>query len=591
MKVNVTEYGEKIFSVTKTYPLVLLSAFIAALFTVFNIGNYGAEDEFYNSKIIYTACLGISLFFANKIFIQKQNLSVIWEVLPLPFLIGFYFLLPDSNRYFNEVYAYKLIPTYLLSHLLVALASSSKNQHENSFWQYNKSLFVNAVLALIFTMVLIAGMELAILAVDKLFDFNFNNNLYFETYTFCLIFGTTLVFLLFSGEGLKNLEKPGDYPKTLKFFTQFILIPLLIVYLVILYFYSGKIILNWQLPFGWVSYLILAYAVLGILALLLVHPLRENDSKSWVKIFSKIFYFTLIPLVILLFVAIFTRLLAYGITEPRYFVLALAVWISFLAGYFIISKKDKIIVIPISLAFIILFSLSMPYFNAFSVAKRNQKSELLKLLHQDKLLKNEKIDFSKKITNKSANQVADIIAFLLMRKENDFVKNLMLENDFRTITIQNNFKEIYSIKSNVNQLFVNKFGGDNTVLSKMQDLIPTSKLINVSDYNFVINSNDIDTNGVKLGTDTLFLPINNYDFNNRLTFSLSSGEKLDFQPLAEEKIKAMILKGSPLSEIAVENDLGKYHIKLLFDNISYNRNGDKINNINFNSYTVLIKSK
>ena len=78
------------------------------------------------------------------------------------------------------------------------------------------------------------------------------------------------------------------FPK--QFFTQFILIPLLIIYVVILYFYCAKIVINWQLPRGWVSYLVLAYSIVGIFALLLVHPLKELKLKSWIVIFSKLFY-------------------------------------------------------------------------------------------------------------------------------------------------------------------------------------------------------------------------------------------------------------------------------------------------------------
>jgi hypothetical protein len=307
-----------------------------------------------------------------------------------------------------------------------------------------------------------------------------------------------------------------------------------------------------------------------------------------VKIFSKIFYFTLIPLVILLFVAIFTRLFAYGITEPRYFVLALAIWISFLAGYFIISKKDKIIVIPISLAFIILFSLSMPYFNAFSVAKRSQKSELMHFIVQEKLLKNEKIDFSKKISNKSANQAADIIAFLLMRKEDAFVKNLMAKNEYNSIIKENDFKWKYSLESNINQLFTNKTGNSNN--DNTWTLTPTIQYHNVSGYNYFVVSTNIKPEGVKLDTETLYLNALS-SVNNNIILSLSSGEQLDFKPLIEQKINSIISKNVPVSEISMESDLGKYHIKLVFDNIPYLKKGNKIETTYLGDFYILIKLK
>ena len=102
--------------------------------------------------------------------------------------------------------------------------------------------------------------------------------------------------------------------------------------------HAGKILINLGLPRVWVSYLILIYSVVGILALLLVHPLKEESAKSWVKVFSKIFYYTLIPLLVLLFVAIFTRILEYGYTEPRYFVLLLAIWLTTVVLFYFYKK-------------------------------------------------------------------------------------------------------------------------------------------------------------------------------------------------------------------------------------------------------------
>ncbi|WP_449398242.1 DUF4153 domain-containing protein [Chryseobacterium wanjuense] len=283
-----------------------------------------------------------------------------------------------------------------LTHLFVSFIPFLEQNVELKFWQYNKNLFVNIFLTAVFTGVLTGGVELAILAVDKLFDFNFDDRLYTDTLYVLLIFGSCFIFLLFNDKGLNNLEKDGDYPIVLKFFTQFILIPLLLIYVIILYFYSIKILINWQLPRGWVSYLILAYCIVGVLALLLVHPLKNENTKSWVKIFSKAFYYTIIPLIILLFVAIFTRILEYGYTEPRYFVLLLALWLLSIVTYFIFVKKGTIKFIPISLFAFGVFALIFPYLNAFSVSKRSQKAELLKILDEKQLLSNGKIDFKRK---------------------------------------------------------------------------------------------------------------------------------------------------------------------------------------------------
>ena len=83
----------------------------------------------------------------------------------------------------------------------------------------------------------------------------------------------------------------SSYPSGLKMFTQYVLIPLAVIYVVILLSYEAKIIVQWSLPRGLVSSLILGYAVFGILSILLVYPIRNYDDSKWIKIFSRSFYF------------------------------------------------------------------------------------------------------------------------------------------------------------------------------------------------------------------------------------------------------------------------------------------------------------
>ena len=120
--------------------------------------------------------------------------------------------------------------TFLSSYSKMSVAPNSLSFGRRT----GTSLFLTAV----FTGVLTGGILLAILAVDKLFDFHISGYRYAQTASFLAIFGSSFIFLLFNEKGLEYLEKEGNYPQILKFFTQFVLIPLLLIYVVILYFYS-----------------------------------------------------------------------------------------------------------------------------------------------------------------------------------------------------------------------------------------------------------------------------------------------------------------------------------------------------------------
>ncbi|HTO35788.1 MAG TPA: DUF4153 domain-containing protein, partial [Flavobacterium sp.] len=438
-----------------------------------------------------------------------------------------------------------------------------------------------------FTGVLTGGIELAVVAVENLFNFNFDDKIYLEIFVFFSIFGSTLIFLLFNEEGLEYLEKDGTYPVILKFFTQFILIPLLIIYVVILYFYSAKILINWELPRGWVSYLVLAYSLVGILALLLVHPLKEDTAKSWVKIFSKVFYFTLIPLIVLLFTAIFTRVLQYGYTEARYFVLLLALWLSAVVLYFIFNKKATIKFIPVSLFLFGLFALVFPYFNTFSVAKRSQKNELEKILIENDLLVNGKIDFNKQIVDTVAYEIGGKFDFLIKRFEKDYIetflddktKKVVAENDFWNWDLFKNIKYIEHISS-----------------YEYVSLNAKNDLYEVKDYDYVAILNDYFTEKeIKTNQDTFIIQKTFGNKKTEFTLKLNEEKSVDLIPEIEklfEKHKGNADKNRfNVDNLFVEADFQKYHIKIVFSNISRSEYKTSTIDYNFNSPVLLIKEK
>lgn len=576
MKTKFQETLSRANKVIFRYPIILVMALLASVGAICIVETEHNEITAY-IKLTICACLGISLMFALKMLSQRMGKELLLHLSGIAFLIGFYFILPDKKNNFTEDYVYIIAVTALLSHLLVSFIPFLDKNRELRFWQYNKNLFVNFFLTVVFTGVLTGGVELAILAVDKLFDFHFHHRIYTDTFFVLAIFGSSFIFLLFNDKGLNNLEKDGTYPIVLKFFTQFILIPLLLIYAAILYFYSFKILINWELPRGWVSYLVLAYSTVGILALLLVHPLKEENAKSWVKIFSKAFYYTIVPLIVLLFTAIFTRILEYGYTEPRYFVLLLALWLLSIVLYFIFSKRATIKFIPVSLFLFGAFALIFPYLNAFSVAKRSQKTELMNILSQHQLISAGTINFNKKVTDTIRNEIADKFEFLAERKQVEFLSTLLNEKDQSELTDHITTGAFYSIRYDIQ----NKFSDVNvTVKNKAYEinrlvLVSEKQALEIGNYQYLLSFYRYSRDPQKLNGDQLQLTDQLTD-KSSLKLSLNSKEEVDFGPqiiklFEENKNKTGNIK---VPEIAMESDLGKYHVKLIFSEITKEKYSD-----------------
>ncbi|MDP4265572.1 MAG: DUF4153 domain-containing protein [Bacteroidota bacterium] len=374
-----------------------------------------SETHYYYNNILWSAYMGMLLSLNVFIYVERNRLSsaVKWigGIFTIALVTLFYLSLPD---HFSEGRMKQFILFMTGLHLLVAFVPFTARGGVNGFWQYNKSLFLRALTAALYSIVLFIGLSLAMLAVEKLFTVNINYKWYTDLWIYIAEGFSSIFFLAGFPSQFEKLEVNQDYPKGLKIFTQYVLIPIIVVYLVILYAYMIKIAGTHQWPYGWVSYLVLAFAVAGILSLLLIHPIRYEANNKWILAFSRFYYLAICPLIILLFLAIERRINDYGITEERYIVLGLACWLALISLYFIFSKSKNIKTIPISLCLISLL-ISFGPWGAFSVSFNSQNRRLKQFLQANAMLSgDQKIIPAKKPLHKDdGSQISSIIEYLV----------------------------------------------------------------------------------------------------------------------------------------------------------------------------------
>jgi energy-coupling factor transporter transmembrane protein EcfT len=330
--------------------------------------------------------------------------------------------------------------------------------------------------------------------------------------------------------------------------------------------------------------MVLAYSIFGMLALLLVHPLREQGAKSWVHWFHKIFFYTLIPLVILLFVAINTRLLQYGFTEARCFVLLTALWLAGMVCYFLFFKKSHIKIIPISLFLILALSLIVPYFNVFSVSVRSQENDLKKLLTENQLLVNGKIDFKKEIADSVADNIVDKFEFLSERFKNKSLASYLNDD------VKKSFKDdkIWHI----NGLFTNVVNKKDNNRSNNFILYNQNTYFYTQGYSYIVTENQLNRNEVNIQGDQFKLDQNSY--NDAPFYKLTLNEKttVDFMPLIIEKFKPYkTMEGDDTAkDLSVSKDLGPYQVKIEFSSINRNQQ-EKVTHYYMDNAVIFIRKK
>src|SRR5699024_629697 len=261
-------------------------------------------------------------------------------------------------------------------------------------------------------MVLYAGLAIALLAIQLLFSVQIEPRRYFQLFAFIIGIFNTWFFLAGIPSSLEVFERDTTYPKGLKIFTQNVLLPLVVIYLVILYLYMIKIIMQWSWPEGWVAILVLSFSIAGILAILLLYPIRSKADHKWINRFYTGYFAALVPLVMLLLLAIYRRVADYGITINRYLVVVLALWLAGIVAYFLVSRTKNIKVIPGSLC-VVAFLISFGPWGAFSVSRRSQVNRLASLLKKNEILRNGSIHQpSSEISSDTRAQIGSKLRYL-----------------------------------------------------------------------------------------------------------------------------------------------------------------------------------
>lgn len=359
------------------FPLVFMCALVGTTTAIFAIENM--VDELVAQKIIMCSSLGLTAFLSFSLWSSHYNVSKIytWLIsLMITGILAWYYWSLDGKL--SELDGVRFFVLNVSLHLLVSFVLFFSNKQIEDFWNFNKNLFIRVFTSGLYSATLVLGLNFAVLAIDNLFNTEVDERIYAQIPVFVLGIFNTLFFL--HGIPYSNeLSAKLEYPKGLKSFTQFVLVPLVIIYLLILLTYEAKILISFDLPKGWVSSLILVFSVLGILAMLLVYPLRNLEENKWIKQLWKWYFILLLPLLGLLYWAIIYRIRLHGITIERYYVLLLAIWLTGLTLYSIFKTNYHIKIIPISLALVGFISLYGPQ-SASNVSKYSQLGRLKLLL-------------------------------------------------------------------------------------------------------------------------------------------------------------------------------------------------------------------
>src|SRR3954451_19734539 len=356
---SVATLAERARAVIVRFPWTMAAGIAAAIFAIVGTTRHGHEEIWIRATA--TAALGLPLSVALTLFAEERDwartrtaaLNAMGFV-----LLGLFFWTWPGPEQKHEAIRYLQLSAGL--HFLVAILPFAGQGESNAFWQYNRHLFLGFLRALVFSMVLFVGLAVARLALDKLFGVKVPGELYARMYFVIIFVINTAIFLAAVPSRLTELAGDASYPRVLKVFSQYILTPLVFIYLVILLAYLVKIVFGGEWPSGWIGWLVTSVAVAGLLGFLLVHPLRHDPEESWIRTYTRWLFIGLIPAAVVLLVAFWKRVLPYGLTELRLLGVLLGLWLLAIALSYSLRQEAGIRRIPVTLAALLLLTLYGP---------------------------------------------------------------------------------------------------------------------------------------------------------------------------------------------------------------------------------------
>ncbi len=364
------------------FPLMVASGWVAATVGVWLVSE--PEVSWYPERVLVSALLGVPLFFSLALVAERRAQSsgalaterLLIQAAGLLPLLWFAWRFPSLAE---DAQALRIVQLALIFHLAASVLPYLGVSEPRGFWQYNKTLLLRALTTGIWAAVLFAALALALGALDVLFGLEVVSERYLQLWILITLGFSVWFFAAGIPQSLESLNSETDYPRSLRYFVQYLLVPIVAVYLCILTAYLAKVLITREWPSGWIGWLVSCVSVVGTLCWLLLQPLTGGDEGDrafkWIRTFSRGFFFAILPAIGMLLAALSQRVSQYGLTEPRVALFVLSIWFAGVALFYLVTRSRNILIVPLSLAIVTLVTFAGP----LSISRLSRESQLARL--------------------------------------------------------------------------------------------------------------------------------------------------------------------------------------------------------------------
>ncbi len=516
---------------------------------------YLFENMYFFFRLAIVSAIGVVLFTAIRLYWETRrddrNTLLVYYTIGLIILVLVFAIFPWqvqdlASQYLYQAFLLGLVTVSLF--LIIPFIYQSNNQGVWSFWY---SLGYNFGIAYGFGLIINLSLSTVLVFTSFLFNLSIDPRVYVMLLILAVVTFSTWYFLANLPDGGSQIfSKEVDYPKYLKFLAKYILPFIFVVYLLILYIYSLRIIVTQNWPSNQIALPVIWFVIIGFSTVILLFPLVE---EKWAKRLSQIIYGSILPIMLIYFFAVGFRVYEFGWTIGRYLLVIFGLWVVLISLYFLISKKPLLKTWPLSIALILLLFSFGPW-GVFAVSQTDQLQRLKEVLESQGLLVNGKI----KPTNK-------VIPCTEEARINNLVEYLVLNHGINTLQDLYNTRDWDEIMQKVGQnnqpkdsegiYYYSSYPNYNwtaTVLVEQMGLrrnfIPDCNGTSITDQNvkkvtFSYQAAGVDSLKVSEITQVVYFQINYFDLVNSssstdLVYTITIGDDLELVATKETSTEA-----------------------------------------------------
>ena len=395
LKEKIKGLADTVWSGIQRFPLTV--AFAIALTVCMMIldwkGYHGISKEWKFFMIWYPAT-GIALSLSLSLWLEEHRgrwgYRLASALIHIAWIGVSVLLMRNYDMLGYAPYTYVVVALIAALTLSLLVLSFFSDRTDVAFWNFSLHCIGAVCIALIVSGIVCGGLELLVVGIEKLFGVFISSHCYsnIAIVCFCLL-APILLIQAVPGGAQKHDAQPMEMSRLIENAVTRLFMPIAAAYLVTLYCYAAKILFTWQLPDGWVSWLVTASMAAMVILFTMVYPYIEKASQSasgWnrmaVRFITRRMPILMLPLLLLMSIGIARRISDYGITILRLYLVAFNIWCYAVCIVLIIKRNAGILWIPVS--FILAFALlTLLPVNVSTCVRKNLTNKVTAILQDN----------------------------------------------------------------------------------------------------------------------------------------------------------------------------------------------------------------